>query len=279
MTGHLDGQIALITGGASGLGRAVVGRYLCEGARVAVLDRSEADLKQLKDELGDAVVTVQGDVRSYQDNERAVRHCVEAFGKLDVAVGNAGIWDYNRSLVELRPETISEAFDEIFSINVKGYLLLAKAALPALAKSRGGLILTVSNAGFYPAGGGPLYTATKHAVVGLIRQLAYELAPIVRVNGVAPGGIATKLKGPAALGLQDAEFPAAQITKSAEGAVPVGRLPLPDEYAGAYVFFASRSDNFPATGTILNHDGGIGIRGFRGEVGGHDLMSRLGLDL
>jgi cis-2,3-dihydrobiphenyl-2,3-diol dehydrogenase len=278
MSLRLENQVALVTGGASGLGKAIVARFVAEGARVAIFDRSAADADELVRELGNSVISVIGDVRSPADNESAVRQCVGKFGKLDVAIGNAGIWDYNRSVTQLSGDELSAAFDEIFAVNVKGYLLLAKAALPELAKSRGGLIFTVSNAGFYPAGGGPLYTATKHAVVGLIRQLAYEFAPFVRVNGVAPGGIATKLRGPASLGLQDAEFPAAQITKGAEGHVPVGRLPLPEEYAGAYVFFASRADNFPDTGTILNHDGGIGIRGFRGEVGGKDLLTRLGLE-
>ena len=79
----------------------------------------------------------------------------------------------------------------MFGVNVKGYLLGAKAAYRELAKTRGSIIFTVSNAGFYPCGGGPLYTASKHAVVGLIRQLAYELAPSVRVNAVAPGLVRT----------------------------------------------------------------------------------------
>src|SRR3546814_13245073 len=84
--------------------------------------------------------------------------------------------------------------DELFGVNVKGYVLLAKASLPALVRSGGSLVYTVSNAGFDPAGGGVLYTASKHAVVGLIRQLAFEFAPPVRVNGVAPGPIDTALR-------------------------------------------------------------------------------------
>src|SRR5208337_1786381 len=112
---------------------------------------------------------------------------------------NAGIWDSSISLAALPDDRISAAFDELFCVNVKGYLLGAKAAYRELPQTNGCIIFTVSNAVFYPCGGGPLYTASKHAVVGLIRQLAYELAPKIRVNGVAPGAIPTDLRGPRSL--------------------------------------------------------------------------------
>ena len=137
-------------------------------------------------------------MRDLAANKRAVADAVAAFGRLDVLVANAGIWDYGRALVDLPEDRIDEAFDELIGINVKGYLFAAKAAQGALVASRGSMIFTVSNAGFFPDGGGPLYTASKHAAVGLIRQLAFECAPHVRVNGVAPGAIATDLRGPRA---------------------------------------------------------------------------------
>src|SRR5438067_8019022 len=164
--GVLEDQAVLISGGATGLGRAIVERFLEEGARVAVLDRAPERLADLAAASG-ALVVVPGDVRSLSDNQNAVAACVERFGRLDCAIGNAGIWDYSVSLDELAADRIDAAFDEMFHVNVKGYLHLAKAALPALVRSSGSLIYTVSNAGFDPAGGGPLYTATKHAVVGL----------------------------------------------------------------------------------------------------------------
>ena len=272
--GRLDGQVALITGGASGLGRAIVDRFIAEGARVGVLDRSRERLDQLKSDHGDSVCCVTGDVRSFADNEAAVRDCVSAFGSLDCAIGNAGIWDYSVPLVDLPPENIDEAFDELFQVNVKGYMLLAKAALPALVRSQGSLIFTISNAGFYPDGGGPLYTATKHAVVGLVRQLAYEFSPSVRVNGVAPGGIGTDLRGPASLGMAERSIESIDLPKMAGPILPIGRLPTPEEYTGAYVFFATRGDTVPATGSLLNYDGGIGIRGFGGPAGGRGLAER-----
>ena len=274
---RLRDQAIIITGGASGLGRAVVGRCIEEGARVAVLDRSAERLADLEKTFGKAVAVTAGDVRSLADNRRVTADCLRAFGRLDCAIGNAGIWDYSTDLAALDPERIDQAFDEIFHINVKGYLLLAKAALSALVTSRGSLIFTISNAGFYTEGGGPLYTASKHAAVGLVRQLAFELAPHVRVNGVAPGGIDTDLRGPESLGMSDRSISTLNLPQRAKASVPIGELPDAGDYAAAYVFFASRQDNLPATGSILNYDGGFGIRGLRRPSAGADLPVRLGI--
>lgn len=271
---RLEGEAILVTGGASGLGRAIVDRFIAEGARVAVLDRSEARLAQLEQDHGRSVTCVAGDVRSYASNKAAVGRCVEQFGKLDTLVANAGIWDYGMSLIDLPEHSIDEAFDEIFHVNLKGYLLAAKAAAPFLVKSRGNVIFTVSNAGFYTAGGGPLYTAAKHGVVGLVRQLAYELAPHVRVNGVAPGGVATDLRGPSSLGLQDVSIETIDLPSLAAPSLPIGKLPTAAEYTGAYVFFATRGDIVPATGCVLNYDGGIGVRGLSQTAGGAGLDAR-----
>ncbi|MBL6615725.1 MAG: 3-(cis-5,6-dihydroxycyclohexa-1,3-dien-1-yl)propanoate dehydrogenase [Reyranella sp.] len=274
---RLEDQAIVITGGASGLGRAVVARCVEEGARVAVLDRSPERLDDLRKCFGSSLVATAGDVRNLTDNLRVVSDCISAFGKLDCAIGNAGIWDYSCDLAALDAARIDQAFDEIFHINVKGYLLLAKAALPALVASRGSMIFTISNAGFYTEGGGPLYTASKHAAVGLVRQLAFELAPHVRVNGVAPGGIDTDLRGPESLGMADRSISTLNLPQRAKATVPVGELPKAEDYAAAYAFFASRRDNVPATGSILNYDGGFGIRGLRRTSAGSDLPERLGL--
>jgi len=272
---RLAEQAVLITGGGSGLGRAIVDRYVAEGAKVAILDRSEERLLLVKSDHGDRVITVVGDVRSLADNRRAVDACLDGLGKLDCAVGNAGIWDFGTDLLDLPADKLDQAFDEVFHINVKGYLYLAKAAAPALVEAKGSMIFTISNAGFYPDGGGPLYTASKHAAVGLVRQLAYELAPHVRVNGVAPGGISTDLRGPESLGMAEHSIAAIDLSATAKERVPIGTLPTAGEYAAAYVFFAAREDNVPATGSILNYDGGFGIRGLRQTVAGRDLPERI----
>jgi len=274
---RLRDEVIIVSGGAGGLGRALVERLLAEGALVCAFDRSERRLAELSTIYGDKLIPITGDVRSLQDNKRAVAACLTRFGKLDCAIGNAGIWDFSTQLLDLEEDSLDESFDEVFQVNVKGYLLLAKAALEALIESRGSLLFTISNAGFYPDGGGPLYTASKHAIVGLTRQLAFELAPFVRVNAVAPGGIATDLRGPDSMGMAERSIASIDLAKTAAERVPVGLLPTASDYAAAYVFFASRADNVPATGSILNYDGGFGVRGLRQAMGGRELLERIAL--
>ncbi|HDR9486441.1 TPA: cis-2,3-dihydrobiphenyl-2,3-diol dehydrogenase [Burkholderia aenigmatica] len=258
----LNGEVALVTGGGAGLGRAIVDRYVAEGARVAVLDKSAAGLEELRKRHGDAIVGVEGDVRSLDSHREAVARCVETFGKLDCLVGNAGVWDYLTQLVDIPDDLISEAFEEMFAVNVKGYILAAKAALPALYRSKGSAIFTVSNAGFYPGGGGVLYTAGKHAVIGLIKQLAHEWGPRIRVNGIAPGGIlGSDLRGLKTLDLQDKSISTFPLDDMLKSVLPTGQAATAEEYAGAYVFFATRGDIVPLTGSVLNCDGGMGVRG------------------
>ena len=270
----LSGEVAIVTGAASGLGRAIVERFIQEGAHIVAFDRSREKLDALSQAYSGELVTVCGDVRSAADNAAAVQAATDSFGKLDCAIGNAGIWDYSTDLASLAPDRLDTAFDEIFQINVKGYLHLARAALPELVRSRGSIIYTVSNAGFDPAGGGVLYTASKHAVVGLIRQLAYEFAPVVKVNGVAPGPIETDLRGPNALDLGEQSISAIGLTKIAAPNVPLAIVPTPEDYSGAYVLLASRRDNRAMTGAILPLDVGIAVRGIGQPAGGRELEHR-----
>src|SRR6516165_11214770 len=109
--GWLDGQVALVTGGGSGIGRAVVARFIAEGALVGVLDRVPARAEELQTEFGHAVATVTGDVTRLADNKRAVAETVGAFGRLDIFVGNAGVFDVYAPLAEFPDEQLSEAFD------------------------------------------------------------------------------------------------------------------------------------------------------------------------
>ncbi|MGA7870535.1 MAG: 3-(cis-5,6-dihydroxycyclohexa-1,3-dien-1-yl)propanoate dehydrogenase [Candidatus Binatus sp.] len=269
--GWLENKVALVTGGASGLGRAIVERFVQEGARVGILDRARDRSEDLAKRLGDEVLAIVGEVTVLADNHRAVAETVARFGRLDCFVGNAGIWDFGMSLAALPEDRIDKAFDELFGVNVKGYMLGAKAAYRELAKTRGSIIFTVSNAGFYPCGGGPLYTASKHAVVGLIRQLAYELAPKIRVNGVAPGAIPTDLRGPRSLDMGEQSIAAVPLKEMAERGIPLGKLPEPRDYTGSYVLLASGENSSTATGGVIICEGGIGIRGFVDAAGGRDL--------
>jgi len=270
--GWLDNEVVLITGGGSGLGLALVERFLEEGARVAVLERSAQKVASLRERFDVArVVVVDGDVTSYADNERAVNAAVDAFGKLDTFIGNAAIWDHASSLVDLSPEQLDSGFRELFSINVKGYLLGAKAAARALIASDGSMIFTLSNSSFYPGGGGPLYTASKHAAVGIIRQLAYELAPKVRVNGVGPCGMASDLRGPVSLGQQDLRIMDSRSPEAIASILPLQFFPQPSDFTGPYVMLASRANNRVLSGVMINADAGLGIRGIRHAAGGLHL--------
>ncbi|WP_020417233.1 SDR family NAD(P)-dependent oxidoreductase [Amycolatopsis sp. ATCC 39116] len=233
----LDAKVALVTGGGSGLGREIVERFVAQGARVGVLERDSAKAENLSAGLGSAVAVTVGDVRSARDNEAAVARTVDAFGPLDVFIGNAGVWDFGASLVDIPIDTLGCAFDDLYGINVKGYLLGARAAVDALRSSRGVMIFTLSNAAFLPGGGGPLYTSSKHAIVGLIRQLAYELEGQVRVNGVAPGLMPTDLRGLPSLG-QDAVSLGDLIGEQLDGAGTAGVRSAGD-YVMGYVLLAS----------------------------------------
>ncbi|WP_329407899.1 SDR family NAD(P)-dependent oxidoreductase [Nocardia vinacea] len=277
MSGWLDGYVALITGGGSGIGRAVAERFVAEGASVTIVGR---DLDRLKEVCANApdrsrMHAVQADVRDSEQLHAAVGETVTEFGKLDTLVTNAGIWDYQRQLTRLTAEELSATFDELFAINVKGYMLAAEAAWRELVKTRGSIIMTLSNASFYVAGGGPIYTASKHACLGLMRELAYELAPKVRVNGVACGGMNTDLRGPESLALRDRSIATSFAKRTAD--TPPPPIPLhdsstdPRDFTGSYVLLASREQSGPITGQAIEVDGGIRVRGFASAAGGDHL--------
>lgn len=264
----LEDRVVLVTGGASGLGLAVVERFLEEGAQVSVLDRSAERLARVERAFDDVVV-VQGDVSRLNDNRRAVADTVDAFGRLDVFVGNAGIFDNNVSLTELPDDEVDDSFAELFSVNVKGYLLGAKAALPELLETDGRMVFTASGASFRPDGGGILYVPAKHAIAGLIRQLAFELAPAVSVNGVAPGYVPTELSG---VGTLDQEKGVAEPEDFDSSIHPLDIVPEPSDYTGPYVLLASEENSRPMTGTIITADLGRSVRGID-EISGRALES------
>jgi len=259
--GRLAGQSVYITGAAGGLGLAIVRRFVAEGARCVVLDRRKP-APDVMAALGEAVRFLEGDVRDAAAHRGAVETALAQFGKLDCFIGNAGIWDFNRSLRAMDAAALESGFHELFGINVLGYLLGAKASADALAVSGGSMVFTLSNAATMSNGGGVLYTASKHAGLGIVRQLAYELAPKVRVNAVAPGAILTGLGGPASLGLDGQTIRSLGFEAVADKIVPLGRIPEIEDYVPAYVFLAARDENVPATGMVLRYDGGLSVRGF-----------------
>jgi NAD(P)-dependent dehydrogenase (short-subunit alcohol dehydrogenase family) len=261
--GWLAGQVAYVTGGAGGIGRAVVERYLAEGARgVVVLDRDDAALRSLAQAHPERVGVLEGDVREAASHERAVALALERFGRLDVTVGNAGVFDFRRPLRSYTAQTLAATMDELFAVNLRGYLYAALASREALVAGRGCMIFTASVASFHAGGGGVLYTMAKHAVLGLVRQLALELAPEVRVNGVGPGGTLTNLSGTAALDQQGRRIAPdpASFDQRIEAAVPLRLSQRPEHHTGLYVLLASRDNAAAVTGEVFMSDGGVGIR-------------------
>jgi NAD(P)-dependent dehydrogenase (short-subunit alcohol dehydrogenase family) len=257
----LENEVAVVTGAGSGIGKAVVHRFVEEGAKVVAFDLSEDRLKALKEERGEVAV-VQGDVRRLDDNRRAVATAVSEFGKLSVFVGNAGIHDGRRKLEGLSDEELENGYDEVLGVNLKGYLLGAKAALPELKKTRGRIVLTLSTSSFY-VGGGVLYVASKHGALGMMRQLANELAPDIRVNGVAPSGTATNLStAPSLAGKNEATASVFGTGRSSRPANNILELAIaPEDHAAAYVLLAS-SQSKTMTGAVINTDAGRGVTTF-----------------
>jgi 2,3-dihydroxy-2,3-dihydrophenylpropionate dehydrogenase len=240
--GRLDDTSVLVTGGGSGLGRAIVSRFVEEGARVVVLDRSKEKLDEVAGAFGDAVRTVAGDVTSVEDNEAAVAAAVNDFGGLDVLVGNAGIWDFNASLEATDARRLAGGFDELFGVNVKGYLLAAKAALPALRAARGSMVFTLSNAAFYPGG----------------RRPALHRVQARRCRARPPAGLRT---GPARPGQRrgprrNGDRPPRPGLPRAGRAVHHRGDADPGHRARArYLLLASRRESATVTGTVVDISG------------------------
>lgn len=261
MTGWLDGRRALVVGAGSGIGRAVLDAFGAEGAQVAVLERDEAKCAALRERMP-GVLVVAGDATTRAANEAAVDAAVTAFGGLDVLVSSVGIFDFYRGLGDLDADLIDDAFEEMFAVNVKSHLHSVKAALPELRRGGGGsIILTESTSAYYPGRGGVLYVSSKFAVRGLVISLAHELAPDIRVNGVAPGGtLNTDLRGLDTLGLgarrlDDTPGRAAELA----GRVPLGVALSGTDHAWSYVFLASMRSR-GITGDVIHPDGGIAVK-------------------
>lgn len=256
----MTGRVALVTGGGSGIGRAVVGALLREGAAVGVLERDPGKCRALA-ALGGDVAVVEGDATTAEANERAVAELLGRWGRIDAAMTFVGVFDQYLRLDEIPADRFDAAFDELFGVNVKSALATARAAVPALRRARGSLVLTLSSSSFSPARGGTLYVASKFALRGVVLRLAHELAPDVRVNGVAPGGtVDTDLRGPRSLGMDDRRLDDLPGRREAlEARTPLHVALTPADHAGAYLWLASDQAR-GVTGEIIRSDGGLGVR-------------------
>ena len=247
MSKKLEGKVAVITGGNSGIGLATAQRFADEGAHVFITGRRKEELEQAVKQIGHGAVGVQGDVAKMADLDRLYATVKQQQGRIDVLFANAGGG-------EMAPlGSITEAhYDQIFNTNVKGLLFTVQKALP-LFQDGGSIILNASIAGVKGIEAFSVYSATKAAIRSFARGWTADLkSRRIRVNAVSPGPIETPGLGNLGLSAQAlTEFKSSMVS-----AVPLGRLGTPDEIAKAVLFFASDDSSY-VTGAELFVDGGM----------------------
>jgi NAD(P)-dependent dehydrogenase (short-subunit alcohol dehydrogenase family) len=254
-SGKLAGKVALITGGDSGIGRAVAVLYAREGADVAItgLPEEHGDAEETKRAIeaeGRRAVIIEGDLASQDFCRTCIERTVNDLGRLDVLVHNAAHQNHWKKLEEL-PD---EEWDRTFRVNVYAYFWLVKAALPHL-KPGAAIIASGSQTGIAGSGPLPAYSSTKGAIHTFTKTLSQMLLDRgIRVNCVAPGPVWTPLNA------ADKGRTPEEVSKFGEGA-PIGRPAQPEEVAPAYVFLASDADSRYISGEILNVLGGTTTAG------------------
>jgi NAD(P)-dependent dehydrogenase (short-subunit alcohol dehydrogenase family) len=245
VTASLEGRVAIVTGAAGGVGRAVTERLLERGARVVAVDLSPA----VHDLAGDAVAAVEGDVSVEETAEAAVAAAHERWQRLDILVNNAAMIIYKGIL-----DTSEAEWDRLLAVNVRSAFLFSRAAIPVMLEGGAGTIVsTASISGLVGLPGQAAYAASKGAIVQLTKQLAIEFSPQgIRVNAVAPGAIDT----PFLRAFVDAQPDPGAVEAAIAGHHPIGRMATPGEVADAIVFLASDDAAF-VTGAIFAVDGGF----------------------
>ena len=245
--GKLEGKIALITGGNSGIGLATAKQFVNEGAYVFITGRRDPELAAAVKEVGRNVTGIQGDVSNLDDIDRLFAQIKREKGKLDIVFANAGVAKYSPL-----GKITEELYDSIFNINVKGLLFTVQKALP-LMPDGASIILNASIVASKGLPANSVYSATKAAVRSFARTWTTDLKDRrIRVNAVSPG--ATDTPGLSDL-LASAEVGEERL-KMISNTVPLGRLGTPDEIAKAVVFLASDDSSY-ITGTELFVDGGL----------------------
>ena len=252
MAGRLDGKVAVITGGASGMGRATVLRFLAEGAKVVAADMNEATGKALvRDADSSSLRFVRADVAVESDVENMTSAAVESFGRLDVVFNNAGVGGAFGAVTDMH----ADDWDYTFAVLCRGVFLGTKHGARAMkAAGNGGSIINTASVAGLSGGAGPLaYSAAKAAVINFTRAVSIELATdLIRVNAICPGAIATPLL---ALG-GDVE----ELAKNLAAAQPLPVAGRGEDIAGVAVFLASDDAAF-VTGASLVVDGGLTAAG------------------
>ena len=251
---RLENKVALITGGARGIGFAIARRYAAEGARVTIADLNEADAKRAAAETGEGAIGIEVDITRQESIDAMVAGAVEQAGRIDILVNNAGVFDLAPIM-----EITRESYQRVFAVNVEGLLFTLQAvAGQMIRQGQGGKIINfASQAGRRGEALVGVYCASKAAVISLTQSAGLDLVRHgINVNAIAPGVIETPMWDQVdALFAKYEHLPIGEKKRRVGAAVPFGRMGRPEEIAGLAVFLASRDADYIVAQTY-NVDGG-----------------------
>lgn len=245
-----EGKVAIVTGAASGMGKAIAEGYAQEGAKVVVSDMNLEGAKAVADGIktnGGEAIAVQTNVTSTEDLERLFEETKQAYGKLDVLINNAGIMDGMEPVGEIS----DERWDKVFAVNTTAVMRTMRIATALFLKQGHGVIINnISAGGLYGARAGAAYTASKHAVVGLTKNTAFMYADKnIRCNGIAPGAVMTNI------GSTMSNISEAGMNRQQLGMAINPRVGQPEEIAKLAIFLGSDDASF-VNGQVVTADGG-----------------------
>ena len=255
---RLSNKVALITGGAGGIGQAAARLFADEGAHVVLVDREEAPLQDAISSIGeDRASFVVADVTNLENTQNYVESTIERWGGIDIYLANAGI----EGVVSSIPDYPHDIFDRVIAVNVRGVWLGLKYVIPAMQDRGGGsIVITSSTAGISGTEGMSAYTTSKHAVIGMMRTAALECAPMkIRVNTVNPAPIETRmmrsLEEMRVAAADSSDVTVERTKQSFASRIPLQRYGYPEEVAKTMLFLASDDSSF-STGGVYMVDGG-----------------------